>query len=289
MELPDLGEHCCEPSCRQLDYLPMKCDACQNIFCSLHLHYDEHKCSSKHKKDIQVPVCPLCNCPVPTPRGTLPDLAVSAHIDQDCRSDKAKKRVFTNRCCKPKCKKRELVPIVCDSCQQNFCLTHRHTKDHNCEGRKAVANQAAAAAASRAQNKPSTQAKISSFFTGPFRPENPPTRPTASSSRPTASSSSRPTATGARAAAGYVYSSNVNQVQRGMTEDEALAAALAASMADSSLEQRGGEAAGELSQEEEDRLLAQALAESERTARSGNSSRQQQTVGGDQSKSCRLS
>jgi len=81
----------------------------------------------------------------------------------------------------------------------------------------------------------------------------------------------------------------VNQVQRGMTEDEALAAALAASMADSSLEQQRGEAAGELSQEEEDRLLAQALAESERTARSGNSSRQQQTVGGDQSKSCRLS
>ena len=31
---------------------------------------------------VQVPVCPLCSAPVPTPRGTLPDIAVGAHIDR---------------------------------------------------------------------------------------------------------------------------------------------------------------------------------------------------------------
>jgi hypothetical protein len=28
MELPHMGQHCSEQNCKQLDYLPMKCDAC---------------------------------------------------------------------------------------------------------------------------------------------------------------------------------------------------------------------------------------------------------------------
>lgn len=295
MELPNIGEHCSEATCHQLDYLPMKCDACSKLFCSLHLKYDSHNCTSLYKKDVQVPVCPLCNAPVPTPRGTLPDMAVSAHIDQDCKSDKAKKKVFTNRCSKPKCKKKELVPVLCDSCKLNYCLTHRHPADHNCEGPKAVSSKAAAAASSRAaasaaasnrqnSNRSSAQSKITNFFTGPFRVDNPTQAPAAAASRSTAAPDRRPTATGARAAAGYVYSNSTRQVQGGMSEDEALAAALAASMQESSLEQRTPQSGATLSQEEEDRMLAQALAESEKTA----PTRRQQEVGGD-SKTCRLS
>merc|ERR1712110_314549 len=54
MELPHLGRHCSEPTCRMLDFLPMKCDACSQIFCTDHLQYDDHKCSSSYKKNIQV-------------------------------------------------------------------------------------------------------------------------------------------------------------------------------------------------------------------------------------------
>ena len=54
MELPHLGEHCSEASCKQLDYLPMKCDACNDLFCKDHLMYDDHVCKSKYKKDVQV-------------------------------------------------------------------------------------------------------------------------------------------------------------------------------------------------------------------------------------------
>ena len=54
MELPHLGKHCSEKSCRQLDFLPMKCDACSEIFCKDHLQYDDHNCSSSYKKNIQV-------------------------------------------------------------------------------------------------------------------------------------------------------------------------------------------------------------------------------------------
>jgi hypothetical protein len=40
-------------------------------------------------KDFQVPICPLCNQPVPFKRNELPDILMSAHIDRDCKSDPA--------------------------------------------------------------------------------------------------------------------------------------------------------------------------------------------------------
>merc|ERR1712013_981059 len=37
MELPHMGTHCSDSFCKQLDYLPMKCDACNELFCKDHL------------------------------------------------------------------------------------------------------------------------------------------------------------------------------------------------------------------------------------------------------------
>lgn len=42
-------------------------------------------------QDITVPVCPLCSQPVPTARGSDPNVSVNEHIANDCQSDKAKK------------------------------------------------------------------------------------------------------------------------------------------------------------------------------------------------------
>lgn len=92
MEFPDLGAHCSEPSCQRLDFLPLKCDACSGIFCADHVAYAQHHCGSAYQKDIQVPVCPLCNVPVPVARGEPPDRAVGEHIDRDCRSDPAQQK-----------------------------------------------------------------------------------------------------------------------------------------------------------------------------------------------------
>lgn len=83
-------------------------------------------------KDVQVPICPLCDQPVPTSPDTSPDVTVSRHIDQNCSSTKSK--IFTNKCNFEKCKKKELIPFMCSVCKQNFCLSHRHTADHKCEG-----------------------------------------------------------------------------------------------------------------------------------------------------------
>ncbi|XP_029616390.1 AN1-type zinc finger protein 2B isoform X4 [Salmo trutta] len=135
MEFPNLGEHCSENSCKQLDFLPMRCDACEEIFCKDHITYANHKCMSSYKKDIQVPVCPLCNTPIPIKRGEMPDIKVGEHIDRDCQSDPAqnKRKIFTNKCSKGGCKQKEMIRVTCDQCHINYCLKHRHPLDHDCK------------------------------------------------------------------------------------------------------------------------------------------------------------
>ncbi|XP_074884732.1 AN1-type zinc finger protein 2B isoform X3 [Buteo buteo] len=136
MEFPDLGAHCSWPACQRLDFLPLKCDACEQIFCTDHIAYAQHNCTSAYKKDVQVPVCPLCNTPVPVRRGEMPDVVVGEHIDRDCKSDPAqrKRKIFTNKCLKPGCKQKEMMKVICDQCHKNYCLKHRHPLDHDCSG-----------------------------------------------------------------------------------------------------------------------------------------------------------
>ncbi|EFB16460.1 hypothetical protein PANDA_013399, partial [Ailuropoda melanoleuca] len=67
-----------------LDFLPLKCDACKQDFCKDHFTCAAHKCPFAFKKDVQVPVCPLCNNPVPIKKGEIPDMVVGEHIDRDC-------------------------------------------------------------------------------------------------------------------------------------------------------------------------------------------------------------
>ena len=289
----------------------LRCDACSRLFCKDHLLYDDHACSGKYKKDIQVcqlfvknikpniiwvlqvPVCPLCSSPVPIARGAVPDLAVSAHIDQGCPAKNKKEKVFKNRCHAVKngkqCKKHELVACICATCHTNFCLAHRHPTDHDCKGSQPAAARAAAAAASRAvpkqQQQQSSQSKMTDFFTGPFRPSAAASRVSSNPSPAAAAALNRQAGRGSTPGRPLMASS-ARQVN-GMSEDEALAAAMAASLATSGGE--GGGAAGGLSQEEEDLALARALQESEAMARRQGMAGGQQGQGvGQGDKNCSL-
>uniref|UniRef100_A0A6B2E530 Putative arsenite inducuble rna associated protein aip-1 n=1 Tax=Phlebotomus kandelakii TaxID=1109342 RepID=A0A6B2E530_9DIPT len=152
MEFPDVGKHCSVPTCKRLDFLPVKCDACSEILCSEHYSYVKHDCKSAQRKDVQVPVCPLCGEPVPTPSDVSPDLTVGRHIDQFCRSEK--KRIFTNTCSFTGCRQKELVPILCSDCKRNFCIRHRHFNDHKCRGKVKEPPQASRGIFKRAQRAP---------------------------------------------------------------------------------------------------------------------------------------
>ncbi|XP_053616732.1 AN1-type zinc finger protein 2A-like [Plodia interpunctella] len=150
MEFPHIGKNCSYKSCNKLDFLPMKCGTCHELFCSDHFAYAKHECPEPNTRDVQVPVCPLCSAPVPGRRGEPPDVAVGAHIDNQCTSDPARERrnkVFTNKCSYSGCKTKEMVALVCAACTQNYCLRHRHAQDHQCEGRLAAKRRQAATAA----------------------------------------------------------------------------------------------------------------------------------------------
>ncbi|CAF1450188.1 unnamed protein product [Adineta ricciae] len=156
MEFPHIGKHCSVKSCNRLDFLPMKCDACAAILCKDHIKYDEHQCPSAHRKNIQIPVCPLCNQAVSSVnRDQSPDVIISAHIDRDCKSDpalKKRQKVYSNKCSLTSCKQREAIQVKCDKCSKTYCLKHRFPEDHQCRGFEntgRVMNPAGAAAIER--------------------------------------------------------------------------------------------------------------------------------------------
>jgi len=265
MELPHIGDQCSEKACRQLDFLPVKCDGCKKSFCGQHWTYEGHTCPSPRLKDVQVPVCPMCDKPVPSKPGSPPDEAVSRHLDRDCRVDQKK----NPRCSKVKCKTRELIRVDCDQCNLNYCLKHRHPQDHECPGKsKASMTASGRAAMARQQQQPPTatvQQSISKFFT---RQNNQPT----------------PAAPGVVAASNR-SSNNARQLQGNLSEDEALARALQASMSETTA-QTSASSNGTLSQEEQDRMLAMALAQSEREARGGGGTT---TTNSSNDKTCQIS
>lgn len=45
-------------------------------------------------QNVQVPVCPLCNAPVPVQKGEVPDIVVGAHMDKDCKYNPAQQKVW---------------------------------------------------------------------------------------------------------------------------------------------------------------------------------------------------
>ncbi|XP_006889790.1 PREDICTED: AN1-type zinc finger protein 2A [Elephantulus edwardii] len=157
MEFPDLGKHCAKGTCRQLDFLPITCAACKQDFCKDHYSFAAHSCPFAFKKDIHVPVCPLCNSPIPVKKGELPDVVVSKHMDQNCRSipGLGRKKIFTHRCSKEGCRQKELLSLVCDKCRGSFCIRHRHPQDHDCRGQDHMPGTARCSAPGAPDSKPS--------------------------------------------------------------------------------------------------------------------------------------
>lgn len=265
MEFPNLGEHCALGTCKQLDFLPFTCDSCRRIYCKEHVTYENHNCETGLRKDRKVPVCPLCNQPVSLSPSENPDQKVNEHIENDCKSDLAK-RQRSGKCSAKGCKKRELIPVQCSSCRKNFCLRHRHEADHDCIGTRLNSNNKLAVA-SRFQSSPQKQApqhsQLSSIGAELNRQRN---QRIPQRSQPSTLQSQSP------------------------TEDEALALALQASLASSTAttQQPAQQQPATSQSEDEDSALARAIAESEREERDRQRRLNQQTTEKDKD-SCILS
>eukprot|EP01018_Ginkgo_biloba_P022681 Gb_30953 [translate_table: standard] len=108
---PDLGKHCMEESCRTLDFLPLKCNGCNKVFCAEHRSEKDHDCPNVDMNDRQ-------------------KHSQSGQCDPDNRLKKRPK------CCVRRCK--EILTFsntnVCKSCVGKTCLKHRFPSDHACGG-----------------------------------------------------------------------------------------------------------------------------------------------------------
>lgn len=291
MEFPGLGKHCTLAECNQLDFLPFTCDSCKQIYCKDHVTYDRHNCTESYKKDVRVPVCPLCNQPVSFKPGDLPDRRVNDHIENDCKSDLAlsKRKTYTNKCSVKGCKQRELVPVTCATCKRNFCLRHRHENDHEClninSTGKSLAKKSAAPVAAG-------QAAASRFDSYNTKRRPPPQKSSLSSiggdlNRDRQSRQQR----GPNATQSDIRSQPLPQSTNpaGMTEEEALAFAIQASLGGNQTAPDAQSKPPTINETDEDLALARALAQSEVDER--NRQRQSRTTQehGSKGSSCNLS
>ncbi|RHZ64771.1 hypothetical protein Glove_320g55 [Diversispora epigaea] len=135
MELPNIGRHCAHTDCKLLDYLPIKCQNCQNYYCSDHFKPNQHSCINlPPSEDVRVPICPICSAPVPFSRGEDPNIRMDQHISNDCTpAPKTTSSKSFNSCSFGKCKNRVAVQILCSGCGKNYCIKHRLGYDHLCD------------------------------------------------------------------------------------------------------------------------------------------------------------
>ena len=107
MELPHVGKHCAV--CNINDYLPTTCNACNKVFCKDHFEQRKHNCAKLIDK--RVPVCPLCNKPVPILPTQTPDEVVNRHISRGCKDEPASSAY---KCSHAKCKNKESIKVGID-------------------------------------------------------------------------------------------------------------------------------------------------------------------------------
>lgn len=139
-EFPQLDTHCEHPGCRQLDFLPFKCDGCSKTFCLDHRRTVDHKCEKNpiEAKSREAVVCPLCQQPLQAPKTNNPsevNQIVEKHISAGCKNEQ-KERINKNKCSHPGCKTSELIPFKCSHCRNQFCIKHRQLESHNCPATK---------------------------------------------------------------------------------------------------------------------------------------------------------
>lgn len=134
MEVEGLGARCALASCSRLDYLPVRCGGCGQMYCGEHQRPESHTCSSIRPKTV--PTCPLCQSAVPFSVGMSADHAMSLHVDAGCPK---RLRAYA-LCAHPSCSVRDPAATPCVACHRVFCVAHCVEINHDCTAPKPLAN-----------------------------------------------------------------------------------------------------------------------------------------------------
>ncbi|CDS10724.1 hypothetical protein LRAMOSA11210 [Lichtheimia ramosa] len=103
---------------------------------------------------FSVPTCPICEQPVPGPRGQDPNISVNRHIQNNCND---KKQTASNICHQRGCNAKLLVPMNCSDCGYSFCVKHRLPVDHSCQPPQKNTSQKRPTASSSSKRRNSKQ------------------------------------------------------------------------------------------------------------------------------------
>lgn len=139
-DLMDVGQHCAHVECRQLDFLPFKCQRCSKVYC---LEHRVCGCTSESK---QVVVCPLCARAVIISPGEDVELVFDRHTRSDCDPSHYDRVHRKPRCPASSCREKltSTNSYTCRDCGVTVCLKHRLQTDHQCAGRAATTAAAGA-------------------------------------------------------------------------------------------------------------------------------------------------
>ncbi|KAF7233050.1 hypothetical protein EG68_11300 [Paragonimus skrjabini miyazakii] len=96
----DIGAHCAYIDCKQIDFLPIQCDACKQIFCKLHSSMISHHCTEERRTVA-----------------SLPSKSTVSHA---------------SNCQFSSCGRLEVIPLICEACGGQFCITHKQKEVHHC-------------------------------------------------------------------------------------------------------------------------------------------------------------
>ncbi|KAI5279626.1 hypothetical protein KEM52_004320, partial [Ascosphaera acerosa] len=155
-----IGRHCEFEFCRQLDFLPFRCESCRATFCLDHRTETAHQCPRagewarrRAQASESSASTPATTTITSTSTSTPTTTSASASPSPAPSSAAASHPTVLNseQCAHLSCKTliHALQPGVhCSSCNRDYCLKHRLKEDHDCAA-------AAAATAARTTAAPS--------------------------------------------------------------------------------------------------------------------------------------
>jgi len=132
-DFTDLGAHCSDPYCNQVDFLPFRCDCCRQTFCLIHFQYKSHNCPKASNKDQRAAVCPICQKMFAIVGDSTDDNISTLwekHLRSDCTGQAPQKRKCPASGCKEKLT--ESSTYHCEKCGQDVCMKHRYEDSHSC-------------------------------------------------------------------------------------------------------------------------------------------------------------
>ncbi|ORX52013.1 hypothetical protein DM01DRAFT_1337001 [Hesseltinella vesiculosa] len=174
MELPQLGKHCTLSSCQSLDFLPVACPFCREVYCGDHRLPATHGCIQWNNYDKKVTTCPECQQLVFNEHQSQ-DETLKAHQASQCRlhlyPSSASSKTKPCSCQVQGCHDLDphIGPAHCNGCGRDYCLRHRYPAVHDCASLKVDVKD---------QRRAQAQEKLAKTFTPTFTASSPPIKMT---------------------------------------------------------------------------------------------------------------